>query len=147
MYEVVEIDQDSFLRRFLFSRNVIRTERDESDWIWGQASGRPRSLLERRSACCWSRRCWNVDRCRTRHTTLFPYEGATFRCNLYVILTYSMEQSPSWEANQWTLQLVKNFPEFMEPESPSPYPQVPATYVIHTVRFLIIDILSNQQTS
>jgi hypothetical protein len=25
-----------------------------------------------------------------------------------------MEQSPSWEANQWTLQLVKNFPAFME---------------------------------
>jgi hypothetical protein len=38
-----------------------------------------------------------------------------------------MEQSPSWEANQWTLQLVKKFPEFMEPESPSPYPQVSAT--------------------
>jgi hypothetical protein len=43
------------------------------------------------------------------------------------LLTYSMEQSPSWEANQWTLQLVKNFPAFMEPESPLPYPQVPAT--------------------
>jgi len=26
-----------------------------------------------------------------------------------------------------TLQLVKKFPAFMEPESPSPYPQVPAT--------------------
>jgi hypothetical protein len=38
-----------------------------------------------------------------------------------------MEQSPSWEANQWTLQLVKKFPAFMEPERPSPYPQVPAT--------------------
>jgi hypothetical protein len=38
-----------------------------------------------------------------------------------------MEQSPSWEANQWTLQLVKNFPAFMEPGSSSPYPQVPAT--------------------
>jgi hypothetical protein len=38
-----------------------------------------------------------------------------------------MEQSPSWEANQWNLKLVKNFPAFMEPESPSPYPQVPAT--------------------
>ena len=38
-----------------------------------------------------------------------------------------MEQSPSWEANQLTLQLVKKFPAFMEPESPSPYPQVPAT--------------------
>jgi hypothetical protein len=36
-----------------------------------------------------------------------------------------MEQSPSWEANQLTLQLVKKFPAFMEPESPSPYPQVP----------------------
>ena len=38
-----------------------------------------------------------------------------------------MEQSPSWEANQSPLQLVKKFPAFMEPESPSPYPQVPAT--------------------
>jgi hypothetical protein len=38
-----------------------------------------------------------------------------------------MEQSPSWEANQETLQLVKKFLAFMEPESPSPYPQVPAT--------------------
>ena len=38
-----------------------------------------------------------------------------------------MEQSPSLEANQLTLQLVKKFPTFMEPESPSPYPQVPAT--------------------
>ena len=41
--------------------------------------------------------------------------------------TYSMEQTPSWEANQQTLQLAKKFPAFMEPESPSPYPQVPAT--------------------
>ena len=38
-----------------------------------------------------------------------------------------MEQSPSREANQETLQLGKKFPEFMEPESSSPYPQVPAT--------------------
>jgi hypothetical protein len=43
------------------------------------------------------------------------------------LLTYSMEQSPSWEANQYTLQLVKKFPAFMESESFSPYPQVPAT--------------------
>jgi antibiotic biosynthesis monooxygenase (ABM) superfamily enzyme len=43
------------------------------------------------------------------------------------LLTCSMEQSPSWEANQWTLQLVKKFPAFMESESSSPYPQVPAT--------------------
>jgi hypothetical protein len=42
---------------------------------------------------------------------------------LRYLLTYSMEQSPSWEANQWTLQLVKNFPAFMKLESPSPYPQ------------------------
>jgi hypothetical protein len=34
-----------------------------------------------------------------------------------------MEQSPSWEANQYTLQLVKKFPAFMEIESSSPYPQ------------------------
>ena len=42
-------------------------------------------------------------------------------------ITYSMEQSPSWEANQQTLQLVKKSPAFMESESSSPYPQVPAT--------------------
>jgi len=30
-------------------------------------------------------------------------------------------------SNQQTLQLVKKFPASMEPESPSPYPQVPAT--------------------
>jgi hypothetical protein len=34
-----------------------------------------------------------------RHDALWPN----------FLLTYSMEQSPSWEANQWTLQLVKNF--------------------------------------
>ena len=38
-----------------------------------------------------------------------------------------MEQSPFWEANQLTLQLVKKFPAFMELESPSPYPQGLAT--------------------
>ena len=47
---------------------------------------------------------------------------------LGMILTYSMEQSPSWEANQQTLPLVKKFPAFMEPESSSAYPQVPATH-------------------
>ena len=38
-----------------------------------------------------------------------------------------MELSPSWEANQKTLPLVKKFPAFMVPESSSPYPQVTAT--------------------
>ena len=42
-------------------------------------------------------------------------------------ITYSMEQSPSWEVNQQTLPLVKKFPAFMEPESSSSYPQVSAT--------------------
>ena len=36
-----------------------------------------------------------------------------------------MQQSPSWETN-WFLQLVKKFPAFLEPESSSPYSQVPA---------------------
>jgi hypothetical protein len=40
------------------------------------------------------------------------------------LLTYSMEQSPSWEAN---LQLVKKFPPFLEPEGSSPHPQAHAT--------------------
>ena len=31
------------------------------------------------------------------------------------LLTYSMEQSPSWKAN-WFLQLVKKFPAFLEPK-------------------------------
>jgi len=35
------------------------------------------------------------------------------------------------------LQLVKKFPAFMEPESPSPYPQVPATYKKRTVRIIV----------
>jgi hypothetical protein len=38
-----------------------------------------------------------------------------------------MKQSPSSEASQYILQLVKKFPAFMEHESPSPYPQVLAT--------------------
>ena len=42
------------------------------------------------------------------------------------LLTYSMEQSPSWKAN-WFLQLVKKFHAFLEPEGSSPYPQAPAT--------------------
>jgi hypothetical protein len=37
-----------------------------------------------------------------------------------------MEQNPSWEADQ-SLQLVKKFPAFMEPESSLPYSQLPAT--------------------
>jgi hypothetical protein len=43
--------------------------------------------------------------------------GQRYWRNTY-LLTYSMEQSPSWEANQWTLQIVKNFPALTEPESP-----------------------------
>ena len=42
------------------------------------------------------------------------------------LLTYSMEQSPSWEADQ-SSQLVKKFPAFMEPASSLPYSQMPAT--------------------
>ena len=45
---------------------------------------------------------------------------------LTYLLTYTMEQSPSWKAN-WFLQLVKKFPAFLEPEGSSPYPQAPAT--------------------
>jgi hypothetical protein len=46
--------------------------------------------------------------------------------HIIYLLTYCLQQSPSWDANQQTLQLVKKFPAFMEPESSSPYPQVPA---------------------
>ena len=57
---------------------------------------------------------------------LRQYQVELFVVKGEILLTYSMEQSPSWEANQYTLQLVKKFLAFMEPESPAPYPQVPA---------------------
>ena len=40
------------------------------------------------------------------------------------ILTYPMQQSPSWEANRFFSQ-SKNSPHFMEPEGSSPHSQVP----------------------
>ena len=40
------------------------------------------------------------------------------------LLTYSTEQSPSWEGNKF---LVKKFPSFLEPVGSSPYSQVSAT--------------------
>ena len=40
-------------------------------------------------------------------------------------LTYSMQQSPSWEAN-WFCSKSRNSPHFMEPESSLPYSQAPA---------------------
>jgi hypothetical protein len=42
----------------------------------------------------------------------------------HYLLTYSMEQSPSWEAN---LQLVKKFPAFFFFYGSSPHPQAHAT--------------------
>jgi hypothetical protein len=56
-------------------------------------------------------------------------QSPVWPCLSFHLLTYSMEQSPSWEANQWTLRLVKKFPAFMELESPSPYPQVGFFYL------------------
>ena len=47
-------------------------------------------------------------------------------CKYTYLLTYSMEQSPSWEAN-WFCSSSRNSPHFMEPEVSSPYPQVPTT--------------------
>jgi hypothetical protein len=45
---------------------------------------------------------------------------------LTYLLTYSMEQSPSWEANRFaTSQEIPRI--FMEPEGSLPYLQVPAT--------------------
>jgi len=41
------------------------------------------------------------------------------------LLTYSMVQSPSWEAN-WFCSQSRHSPHFMEPESSSPYSQVSA---------------------
>jgi len=41
-------------------------------------------------------------------------------------LTYSMQQSPSWEANRFSES--RNSPRFMEPEGSLPHSQVPATY-------------------
>jgi hypothetical protein len=42
------------------------------------------------------------------------------------LFTYSVELSPSWEAN-WFYSYSRNSPHFMEPEGSSPYPQLPAT--------------------
>ena len=42
-----------------------------------------------------------------------------------ILLNYSMEQSPALEAN-WFCSESRNSPHFMEPESSSPYSQVPA---------------------
>ena len=48
-------------------------------------------------------------------------------CGKYYLLTYSIEQSPSWEAN-WFCSWSRNSPHFMEqPESSLPYPQAPTT--------------------
>ena len=60
--------------------------------------------------CCW------LSTCSSHHNT---------SCKKY-LLTYSMEQSPSWEAN-WFCSLSRNSPHFMEPESSLPYSQAPAT--------------------
>ena len=45
---------------------------------------------------------------------------------LTYLLTYSMEESPSWEAN-WFCSQSRNSPHFMEPESSLPYSQAPTT--------------------
>jgi len=45
---------------------------------------------------------------------------------LTYLLTYSMQQSPSWEANQFSAS-QEIPPYFMEPESSLPHSQVPAT--------------------
>ena len=46
---------------------------------------------------------------------------------LSALLTHSMEQSPSWEAN-WFCSQSRNAPHFMEqPESSLPYSKAPAT--------------------
>ena len=50
---------------------------------------------------------------------------------LLMLLTYCMEQSPSWKTN-WFLQLVKKFPAFLGLEGSSPYPQAPATSTTNT---------------
>ena len=52
------------------------------------------------------------------------YEIPTYLTYL-ITFTYSMEQSPSWEANWFCLS--RNSPQFMEPEGSLPHSQVPAT--------------------
>ena len=47
-------------------------------------------------------------------------------CTFLYLLTYSMEQSPSWEANKFSSH-SRNSPHCMEPESSLPQSQVPAT--------------------
>jgi hypothetical protein len=48
---------------------------------------------------------------RTEHTLKKKFGEYTHSFKMAYLLTYSMEHSPSWEANQ-SLQLVKNFPTF-----------------------------------
>ena len=48
------------------------------------------------------------------------------RLTSHSLLTYSIQQSPSWEAN-WFAASQRNSPHFMEPEVSVPHSQVPAT--------------------
>jgi hypothetical protein len=56
-------------------------------------------------------KCLNVDTFVIFHTYL---------------LTHTVQQSPSWEAN-WFCSQSRNSPHFMEPDSSLPHSQVPAT--------------------
>ena len=64
----------------------------------------------------------------SRQTVLIMQLPVFVPINYTYLLTYSMEQSLSSEANRVCSQ-SRNFPHFMEHESSLPYSQVPATWV------------------
>jgi len=68
-------------------------------------------------------------RCMQLSSDIFPSEFLTYatRDTCYnLLLTYSVEQSPSWEANRFSAS-QRNSPNFMEPEGSLPHPQVSVT--------------------
>ena len=80
---------------------------------------RPRSQFRHLEHLISSLRVYQKFKTRVEHIRIRPCIGPM---NL---LTYSMEQSPFSEAN-WFCSQSRNSPHFMEPESSSPYSQVPA---------------------
>jgi len=79
--------------------------------------------------CKWFCVCFRVEfNCLTYRNmpTTIARSVEGFLWLLIYLLTYSTEQSPSWEANQFAASQEMP-PHFMEPEGSSPHSQVPAT--------------------
>jgi len=60
-------------------------------------------------------------------TIIFHSVGSHMCYNSHYLLTYLLHRAESFLRSQLILQLLKKFPEFLEPESSSPYSQVPPT--------------------